>query len=550
MLCKELVRVVRGPRVGAAAVEMNHVDRPVTVVDVLEQRRVTAHLYEVGVLLHAHHVGGIIEHGEHVAAADTGVGREFADVEIPALPLVRREAVEVLDPPVQRLVGVLVDDIDLPRRVDDALVDAGDPGAQCDLQLRILRLDRLVEHCDPLTVTLATLLVADLDVLQRERRRMAVLRAHGAPLRRSRANGILDRIECILDQTRQSVVFEVSAAAHRARHADIDDEESVGAEVLAELQELVVAEAVRRPVTPRTIGACPILQASDRALPLRTAVDVDPFRKAAARPPDEPRLEIRNHLREIGAKTVRAIAPRLGGKQRDEIEAECAGGPEVQREPCLGIARLGGQRNFEFLPLRPEVAGDRRTRQLVAVRAFEPRSERAREAMLGAGIETQLVARTCLDVDAPEPLVPQRHFTARRNVLHFDQQGMRRGLRQWHGIGQPHRGGASGSVQRPCRRFTRHVPAQPPVVRLSRIEMRRARRHHESVLELAHGRQPRVFEAAVLDQLGIQATLPGVRDLFEEDPVQVRGDRVSRLVGINRHSSRRPGAGPGLRGLR
>jgi hypothetical protein len=50
-----------------------------------------------------------------------------ADVEIPAFALVAGEAVEVLDRPVERLVGVLVDDVDGADRVDGAAVESGDP---------------------------------------------------------------------------------------------------------------------------------------------------------------------------------------------------------------------------------------------------------------------------------------------------------------------------------------------------------------------------------------------------------------------------------------
>jgi hypothetical protein len=57
--------------------------------------------------------------------------------------------------------------------------------------------------------------------------------------------------------------------------------------------------------------------------------------------------------------------------------------------------------------------------------------------------------------------------------------------------------------------------------------MRRAGRDDEPGLELAHRRQPRVFESAILDQLGIEAAIARVRDLLEEDAVEVGGNSVT-----------------------
>jgi hypothetical protein len=77
-----------------------------------------------------------------------------------------------------------------------------------------------------------------------------------------------------------------------------------------------------------------------------------------------------------------------------------------------------------------------------------------------------------------------------------------------------------------------HVPSQTPVVRLAGVEVRRPRRDDEAVLEHAGRREVRVLEAAVLNQLGVEAAVTGVADLFEEDAVQRRRDRRARRCEI------------------
>ena len=350
MLGEQPSDVVGGAREGAAAVEVNHVHFPVALVDVLEQRRVARHLHEVAVLLDAHHVDRVVQRRHPVAAADAGVGRELADVQLPRRARVGGEAVEVLDRPVHRLVGMLVDDVDRSGDVDGSLIDAGDPRAQRDLDLRVFRLDRRVELRDTLAVARAALLVADLDVLQRERPRVAVLRPLRAPLRRGRADRVFDGVERVLDQHRQIGIRQERAAPERARHAGVHDPQRVGADVFRELQELVVPEAVRAPVAPRAVGAAARFDRPDRSLPLRPALDGDALGEAAAGTADEAGLEIRDHLREVRTQAVRSILERLRREERDHVEPHAARLRKRQCQPRLCIRRARDDRRVVTLP--------------------------------------------------------------------------------------------------------------------------------------------------------------------------------------------------------
>ena len=63
-----------------------------------------------------------------------------------------------------------------------------------------LAFDRVEEDPIVLVVLLAPVLVADLDVLDRERFGVAVLRREGTPPRSRRAHGVFQRVERVLDQ--------------------------------------------------------------------------------------------------------------------------------------------------------------------------------------------------------------------------------------------------------------------------------------------------------------------------------------------------------------
>src|SRR6202000_3347358 len=95
--------------------------------------------------------------------------------------------------------------------------------------------------------------VADLDVVQREWCRMAVLRADGTPFCVDAAGDILNFIERIFDEG-----FEVFAGDDvRAfeRVARVNGEDRFNLEVFAPLQKLKQAQAIGGPITPGSLIA-------------------------------------------------------------------------------------------------------------------------------------------------------------------------------------------------------------------------------------------------------------------------------------------------------
>ena len=284
-----------------------------------------------------------------------------------------------------------------PGGVDRAPVDAGDPRAQRDLDLRILRLDRRVELRDALAVARALLLVADLDVLQRKRRRVPVLRRARAPhvdVAGPIAYSMASSVSWI--SAGSSLVRQERAAAERARHADVHDPQRVGADVLGELQELVIPEAVRAPVAPRAVRARPRLDRPDRSLPLRPALDRDAFGEAAAGPANEPGLQV---ARRICARSGRRPFGRslnvFAGKSETMSSQTRPAARNDSAEPRLRIRRGRARASPRTCASRPAATRDGSRRR--AARAVG-RLERARSAARDAvgtreEAETVLVAR-------------------------------------------------------------------------------------------------------------------------------------------------------------
>src|SRR3984957_18523445 len=194
------------------------------------------------------------------------------------------------------------------------LVDPGDPRTQHNFDLGIPRLDCFLEQGNARAVTGSLIFIADLDVFERERRRMSVRRPPGTPFRVNRSDRILDRIQRVIDQWFQLIVRDERAATKGAGYSSIHNIEGICSNVVGKPQKLVIAESIGAPVSPRTVRAGTTLERPDTALPLGAIFDCDTFHKTSPGKPYESRLEIGDHLRQIRPEAIWSVAKSLRWK--------------------------------------------------------------------------------------------------------------------------------------------------------------------------------------------------------------------------------------------
>src|SRR5262245_51627055 len=107
---------------------------------------------------------------------------------------------------------MLVNNVDLSRRRNGALVNPRDPGTERDFDLRVAGFDRSVELGEAFAIERPLLLVADFKIFQRKRFGMTVLRTHRTPPGCDRADGVFDGVERILNQSGQLLIRQKGAA--------------------------------------------------------------------------------------------------------------------------------------------------------------------------------------------------------------------------------------------------------------------------------------------------------------------------------------------------
>ena len=117
----EHLYIIRRCAHDAAGVEANHVGAPPGVVLVDEDGGVGVQGYNVGVVLHSHHIDSLAEGGVHVAQVAEAVGDGIlADVDFRATAVVGVVLMEVVGKPRRVAVVVLVKEFDtllaVPRR--------------------------------------------------------------------------------------------------------------------------------------------------------------------------------------------------------------------------------------------------------------------------------------------------------------------------------------------------------------------------------------------------------------------------------------------------
>ena len=279
-----------------------------------------------------------------------------------------------------------------------------------DLELRILRLDGIEELREAAVIAarlaVELVLVADLDVFQRERRGVAVLGAARAPLGVRAAGHVLDLVERVLDEG-----LEVGAgldALLAQGVAGVDGQHGLHVQVLAPLQEFQQAHAVGRPVAPGVVHVAGALgDIADGLLPVEARFDGVAFQVIAAGKAQEGRLHVGQQLHDVVAIAVRPVV--VGGrKERDHAEPDRAFGGGRKHQLILGgCGRLGirGEHRLVLFPVSGERGNARAGLHGGAFVADQFERDGSLEIRAGLGVERCPVARTRADRNSPESLV-------------------------------------------------------------------------------------------------------------------------------------------------
>ena len=325
---------------------------------------------------------------------------------------------------------------------------------------------------------------------------MPVLGAFGSPLGGSGvAVGVLDGVECLLDVLLNLVVGLQPSVAYTY----VDDEEGLGAQVLGELQHLVVAEAVGDIVTPVDAEvAGPLLDGANGVLPLEAVVEAIalsglPLDVASARETHELGVQGLEHLGEVDAAAVGTTL--VGGREEaDDVERERAGLREGQAQTALGVAGFG--LDADVLDLLPtaglQLECGRGGAQFAAITPHKGGGDIALVGTLGLDPEGEGVGGLLTEGHAPVALVLDTSAScAERELQVVGLAVVERTLGGERGYGLPYglpMGGRGGIV----------------------------------------------LERTVMNQLGIEAAIASMIDFLEKDSIQTRTDGCARVRHIDR----------------
>ena len=202
-----------------------------------------------------------------------------------------------------------------------------------DLQIGIVLLDGVIELREAAVVgagVVELIFVADFDVVQRERRGVAVFGAFRAPFGIGAAGDIFNFVERVLH-----VRLERGAGIDvllRQRVAGVDGEHRLHLQVFAPLQKFKQAHAVRRAIAPGAHVRGTVDPGADGLLPVEAVGDVVAFKIIAAGQAQEFGLHGGQQIHKVDAIAVGPVV--IGGREeRDEIEPDrcrlCDGQDEV-----------------------------------------------------------------------------------------------------------------------------------------------------------------------------------------------------------------------------
>ena len=500
MLGHELLHIVAGGAHHATGVEANHVGAPAGIVLVDEDGGVGGQLHHVAVVLHAHHVDGLAEGGVLVAQVAETVGDGIlADVDLRPAAVVAVILVERLGKPAGCAVVVLVEQVNGQLGVPLRVVVAPGHHVANDFHLRILGADGLVELVVALVVVVALLsrvglvvLVAHLQVFQAEGLGMTVLGTHGAILRRRGAVGILDGSEALVDPELDAVVGRHAAMPQ----THVDHVEGLGTEVLGQLQIFMIAQSVGGAIAPVHVPvALTLLDGANGALPAEGIVGaLLSLHEAASGEAHELRVHLPQHVGQVGAHAVGAVL-ECRGEEAHHVELEGTNAVEDEGELCLRVVAVALQGGFVLLPA---LAGGEACHHGFGIElAAVLRAESGLDGALilqAVGPEAEAIGAALHGVDAPVALVDQTDG-------HL-----------WRGLDDQLKGVVLHAVQQRC--LLRGLDEGGG-------ELRRCRSIGRPALHIGGSTEAgAVLEGAVADELGIEATVGCVVNVFVENAVE------------------------------
>ena len=437
--------------------------------------------------------------------AALAVAGVFADVDRRALALIHAPAVG------ERLrarVVVVVHHVE--RGVRHALVGDED-------EVRVLRLDRVVENAVALVVFRPPVLVADLHVFQAERLGVAVGGAQRAVFGGSVAADVLNAVERVLQPPLDLLVRARHALARLAGHAAVHHIHEVGAQILAELAEFQHAQAVRGAVAPQIPVAGTILHRAARLLPVDGVLQVDALHHAAAGEAQEAGAQAAQHVHQIAAEAVGTAEIRVLREERGKVHIERARFVRLQEEARVRRAHRAGKAERQLLEFLRE--GELRFADHHAAAVHEAHRH-VRDAL--AACDDVAVVVLLLHRDAAIALVHDTHAAGRAQHVELELLGARRVARifarELHGGGHAGRG--------------KQLPAGQRVGHVEVLNVAEPRVHLAAGIRCVF-RQARVGEAAVAQQLGIDAAVARVVDLLIEDAPHARIRRADGLLRMN-----------------
>ena len=537
-LTEELLHIVAAGEVGALVVEVDHIGIPVRGVLTGEEGGVARHDDDITVALDMEEVETFGEGIDELLV----LGGILTEIDLRLAVTGIAVVLAALQEVVALLVVVLVDDghgclvSEFPACLEIGVVGVGARtcGADDDnvgiglAHAFIYILKALSEFGGDL------LLVADAEVLQTEGCGVALLGTELSPLG---GGGVaispLDEVEGLGDPLvhlghRAGVLclcgpHVPTTVGSLAAHAGGQDGQRLHAQVFAELEVLIVAKSHRLVVAPGVLELLALLLRTDGGLPAvgvpeTVAATVD---DTAAGEAQELRLQVGEGLGEILAQTVTFIG--VLGHEGDHIDIDGARIQHEYLEGCLLTSGVGGEHSLVVLPavaLEGEGGVGEQLRILApALRLNEGHAYLFLTAIDIAEEGREVVLRTSLHGDAVEAVVLKTEASPALIVVELtgalDMEAHVGGVVGMDALihaGLEPSCGVTWAAHAPCG-------ACAPAIALDGTEL----------------------EGAVLYQLGIETTISGAADVFEENTDEfvtdglTSGGGLHGLLGIEAH---------------
>ncbi len=192
--------------------------------------------------------------------------------------------------------------------------------------LRIGLLDRLAEKLKAPEILPAIVLAADLDILQVERFRMPVPRTQGARQGIHRGVRVGDSVQGISRELIHRRDILVAGPAALARDPAINNVDRLRPHILAHLQVLVVAHAVRRTIGPYVPEMLTLRDIAQRLPPDRVRTRRIPLHETASGETDKTRGQGIDQRRQVRSQPVLPSLPRILREERYHIQPKHGGG--------------------------------------------------------------------------------------------------------------------------------------------------------------------------------------------------------------------------------